>query len=97
MNNSIGGYYADNAGIRKALEAAGVAPGSNYDDENKVTIDETIVSIYAMQTFDMDFGSIVGALQEDTSFDTEGVISRRYCAAADTFEVLRKLFCPART
>lgn len=74
MNNSIGGYYADNVGIRKALEAAGVAPGSNYDDENKVTINETIVSIYAMQTFDMDFGSIiVGARYEDTSFDTEGV------------------------
>tara|TARA_A100001011_G_scaffold256947_1_gene265190 strand:+ start:4995 stop:7439 length:2445 start_codon:yes stop_codon:yes gene_type:complete len=74
MNNSVEGFYADNKGLRKALEAAGVAAGVNYDDDIKVLIQEEIVSAYGMQTIDTDFGSVVlGARLEETTFDTDGV------------------------
>jgi len=72
MNNSIGGYYADNPGILDALEATGYSR-VDYPETTKVNIDETMLSAYLMQTIDQDWGNIVVGLRiEDTDYETSG-------------------------
>jgi len=72
LNNSIGGYYADNRAIYEALRAAG-KERSDFPDDEVLTIEETILSAYIMQTFDMDWGNIiVGVRIEDTDYETTG-------------------------
>ena len=72
FNNTVGGFYADNAGIRAALEANGMTR-TPYPEDEVVTIEETIMSAYIMQTIDRDWGSIVVGLRiEDTEYETVG-------------------------
>ena len=72
FSNTIGGYYTDNAAIRSAAEAAG-ATRAGFPEDESITIDETILSAYVMQTFDMDWGNfIVGVRIEDTEYETVG-------------------------
>ena len=75
VRNPIGGFYTDNKSIFDALVAGGVVfPGlEEADSDGLVTIDEEIVSLYAMQTIDTDFGSVILGLRfEDTDFSTVG-------------------------
>jgi len=85
FNNSIGGYYTDNAAIRRAAEAAG-ASRANFPEDEMITIEEVILAAYVMQTFDMDWGNvIVGVRIEDTEYDTVG--SRLVGAVAEPLTV----------
>ncbi len=72
FDNTVGGYYADNAAIREALEAVG-ATRADFPEDEKVNIEETIMSAYIMQTIDRDWGNIILGLRiEDTEYDTVG-------------------------
>jgi TonB-dependent receptor len=72
MNNTVGGYYADNLGILRALEATGYSR-TDFPEDTKVSIDETMLSAYVMQTIDRDWGNIVLGLRvEDTDYETSG-------------------------
>ena len=72
FNNTVGAFYSDNRGLRSALEAAGMTR-SDFPDDEKVTIDETLLAAYVMQTIDRDWGSIVvGVRIEDTDYETVG-------------------------
>lgn len=72
MNNSVGGYYANNGAIQDAIRASGWTMSPTPDDE-RLTIDETILSAYAMQTIDMDWGNIlIGVRVENTDYETTG-------------------------
>ncbi|HCC45623.1 MAG TPA: hypothetical protein DEQ32_14555 [Gammaproteobacteria bacterium] len=72
FNNTVGAFYSDNRGLRSALEAAGMTR-SDFPDDEKVTIDETLLAAYVMQTIDRDWGSIVlGVRVEDTDYETVG-------------------------
>lgn len=75
VRNPIGGFYTDNKGLFDALVAGGVVfPGlEDADSDGLVTVDEEIVSLYAMQTIFTDFGSVILGLRfEDTDFRTVG-------------------------
>ena len=72
FNNTVGGYYADNKGIFDALTAVGSTRG-DFPDDGRVEIEEEIISVYAMQTIDMDWGNIILGLRiEDTEYKTVG-------------------------
>ena len=72
MNNTVGGYYADNSAIWEALQESGYSRNP-FPDEDLVSIEETIVSGYIMQTIDRDWGNIVvGIRVEDTEYETTG-------------------------
>lgn len=72
MNNTVVGYYADNLGILRALEATGYSR-TDFPEDTKVSIDETMLSAYVMQTIDRDWGNIVLGLRvEDTDYETSG-------------------------
>jgi len=74
MNNTVGGYYTDNAGILDALNEAGSGFLPTSPSDETVSIKETIVSAYVMQSFDMDWGNIiVGVRVEDTDYETTGI------------------------
>ncbi|URQ67306.1 TonB-dependent receptor [SAR86 cluster bacterium] len=75
QRNDIGGFYTDNKGLKKALIDAGLKrPGIADLPSNLLeTIEETMHSVYAMQTIDTDYGNIIfGARYEDTEFETSG-------------------------
>ena len=75
VRNPIGGFYTDNKGLFDALVAGGVVfPGlEDADSDGLVTVDEEIVSLYAMQTIFTNFGSVILGLRfEDTDFRTVG-------------------------
>ena len=45
----------------------------DFEDDERLEIDETILSAYVMQTIDMDWGNIVfGVRIEDTDYETIG-------------------------
>jgi TonB-dependent receptor len=72
MNNTVGGFYADNPGILSGLEAAGYSR-VDFPETTKVNIEETMLSAYWMQTVDKDWGNIVFGLRvEDTDYETSG-------------------------
>ena len=72
LNNSIGGFYADNRGLRDCLEAAG-ATRSDFPEDELLTIDEKLLSGYVMQTFDMAWGNVIAGVRiEDTEYETIG-------------------------
>ena len=72
LDNGIGGFYADNRGLRDCLEAAG-ATRSDFPDNELLSIDETLLSGYVMQTFDMAWGNIIAGVRvEDTEYETDG-------------------------
>lgn len=75
VRNPVGGFYTDNKGLFDALVAGGVVfPGlEDADSDALVTVDEEIISLYAMQTIDTDFGNVIlGLRYEDTDFRTVG-------------------------
>ncbi|MBT7333904.1 MAG: TonB-dependent receptor [Gammaproteobacteria bacterium] len=72
LNNSIGGYYADNKGIYELLQLDG-KQRSDFPEDERLEIEETIISAYIMQTVDMDWGNIIfGVRVEDTDYETKG-------------------------
>ena len=72
MDNSVGGFYTDNPGLRECIEATG-ATRSDFPDDEKINIEETLLSAYVMQTFDMEWGSIIAGVRiEDTEYQTVG-------------------------
>ena len=72
LDNGIGGFYTDNKGLRKCLEANGQTR-SDFPEEELIDIDETLMSAYVMQTFDMEWGNIIAGVRiEDTEYETRG-------------------------
>ena len=73
FNNTVGGYYIDNAAfLEDVIESTGYTR-PDFPDEERLSIDETIISAYFMQTIDMDWGNVVlGVRVEDTSYETVG-------------------------
>lgn len=72
LDNGIGGFYADNRGLRDCLEAAG-ATRADFPADELLSIDETLLSGYVMQTFDMAWGNIIAGVRvEDTEYETDG-------------------------
>lgn len=73
MKNSIGGFYASNRGLRTALNESGLPSKPDIPNDQIISLEETIISAYAMQTIDRDWGNIVlGVRVEDTDYDTTG-------------------------
>ncbi|MCY4343330.1 MAG: TonB-dependent receptor [Gammaproteobacteria bacterium] len=72
LNNGIGAFYADNRALRACLEAAGETR-SEFPDDETLAIDETLLSGYVMQTFDLAWGNIIAGVRiEDTEYETVG-------------------------
>ena len=72
MDNGVGGYYTDNPALRACIEASG-ATRSDFPEDEKISIEETLFSAYIMQTFEMEWGSIIAGLRvEDTEYTTIG-------------------------
>ena len=72
LNNSIGGFYADNKGLQACLDADGQTR-SEFPEDELIAIDETLWSAYVMQTFDLSWGSIIAGVRvEDTDYETVG-------------------------
>ena len=87
LDNGIGGFYADNPGLRDCLDAAGQTR-SEFPEEELITIEETLLSGYVMQTLDMPWGSIIAGVRiEDTEYETVG--SRLVGAVSEPLSVKR--------
>ena len=87
LDNGIGGFYADNRGLRDCLEAAG-ATRADFPDSELLSIDETLLSGYVMQTFNMAWGNIIAGVRvEDTEYETDG--SRLVGAVPEPLSVKR--------
>ena len=87
LDNGIGGFYADNRGLRDCLEAAG-ATRADFPDNELLSIDETLLSGYVMQTFEMAWGNIIAGVRvEDTEYETDG--SRLVGAVPEPLSVKR--------
>lgn len=72
FSNTINATNYDNAGLREALDAAGLARPA-FDQDSVVDLEESIYAAYAMATVEKDWGSIVfGARLEATDFETTG-------------------------
>ena len=73
FNNTVGGFYIDNpAYLDEVISSTGYTR-PDYPDDEKLSIEETILSAYFMQTIDMDWGNIVlGVRVEDTDYETIG-------------------------
>ncbi len=72
FTNTARATYASNKAIYDQMRADGLERPAFSADE-KLEIDETILSAYVMQTIDMDWGNIVLGLRiEDTDYETIG-------------------------
>ena len=72
FDNTINATNYDNKGLYDALKAAGMTRPA-FADDSLIEIDESIYAIYAMSTFEQDWGSVVlGARVEATDFETSG-------------------------
>ena len=72
LNNSIGGFYTDNPGLQACLDSSGQTR-SDFPEDELISIDETLWSAYIMQSFDMEWGSIIAGVRvEDTDYKTTG-------------------------
>lgn len=72
FNNDAGTFYADNSGLRDIMESRGLTR-PEYSADETLVIEEQIISAYAMQTIDMDWGNIIVGLRvEDTEYETIG-------------------------
>ena len=72
LNNSIGGFYTDNPAMQACLEASGQTR-ADFPEDELISIEETLLSAYIMQTFDMEWGSIIAGVRvEDTEYETIG-------------------------
>lgn len=73
FDNTIGGTYYDNAGLREAWSAAAGGLGIDPAADQLIEIEEDIVAAYAMATTHFDGGNIVyGARVEMTDYTTAG-------------------------
>ena len=71
-NNQVGAFYTDNPALNECLNTVR-GPRSDFPDDEKINIEETLMSAYIMQTFDMEWGSIIAGLRiEDTEYQTVG-------------------------
>jgi len=72
FNNDAGAFYADNRGLGNLMRSRGLTR-PDYSADESLVIEEQILSAYAMQTIDMDWGNIiVGVRIEDTEYETVG-------------------------
>ena len=72
LNNSVGAYYVNNRQMRADMEAQG-SGRVPFPTDQRISIEETILSAYVLQTIDKDWGNIVvGVRVEDTEYDTIG-------------------------
>ena len=72
FNNDIGVFYADNRGLGELMRQRGLTR-PDYSADETLVIEEQIISAYAMQTIDMDWGNIIIGLRiEDTEYETVG-------------------------
>ena len=74
FNNTVGGYYIDNAGYLEDVVASTGYVRPDFDDPaERLSIEEAIISAYFMQTIDMDWGNVVlGVRVESTDYETVG-------------------------
>jgi len=73
FNNSIGGTYYDNEGLRAAWDAAAGGLGIPASPDQIVSIEEDVIAGYAMATTEFEGGNIVyGARVEMTDYTSEG-------------------------
>ncbi|MEM6486168.1 MAG: TonB-dependent receptor [Pseudomonadota bacterium] len=84
--NTIGGTYYDNVGLRNAWEAAGGVGPVDVPDDAIVTIDEDIISVYAMATTNFDWGNVVYGLRlEHTDYLSKGPTGDSFLSVNDDF------------
>ncbi len=71
-DNSVGAFYTDNPALYECIKNSG-RTRSDFPDDEKIDIEEVLFAAYIMQTFEMDWGSIVAGLRvEDTEYETNG-------------------------
>ena len=71
-DNSVGAFYTDNPALYECIKNSG-RTRSDFPDDEKIDIEEVLFAVYIMQTFEMDWGSIVAGLRiEDTEYETNG-------------------------
>jgi TonB-dependent receptor len=71
-DNSVGAFYTDNVALYQCIKDAG-RTRSDFPDDEKIDIEEVLFAAYIMQTFEMEWGSIVAGLRvEDTEYETSG-------------------------
>jgi len=71
-NNDVGAFYTDNPALNECLNTVR-PPRSDFPDDEKINIEETLMAAYIMQTFDMEWGNIIAGLRiEDTEYQTVG-------------------------
>ena len=72
FSNTPRANYVSNKAIYDQMLADGLTR-PDFEDDERLEIDETILSAYVMQTIDMDWGNIVlGVRIEDTDYETTG-------------------------
>ena len=72
-NNDLNASYVDNKEIYNQMVSDGLVQ-PDFEADEALEIDETILSAYLMQTIDMEWGNIVlGVRVEDTDYETIGV------------------------
>ena len=72
FSNTVNANYVSNKAIYDQMLADGLVR-PDFEDDERLEIDETILSAYVMQTIDMDWGNIVfGVRIEDTDYETIG-------------------------
>jgi len=73
FSNTINATYVDNKEIYNQMVADGLVR-PDFEADEALGIDETILSAYLMQTFDMEWGNVVlGVRVEDTDYETVGI------------------------
>ena len=71
-DNSVGAFYTDNPALYECIKNSG-RTRSDFPDDEKIDIEEVLFAAYIMQSFEMDWGSIVAGLRvEDTEYETNG-------------------------
>jgi len=71
-DNSVGAFYTDNPALYECIKNSG-RTRSDFPDDEKINIEEVLFAAYIMQTFDMEWGTIVAGLRvEDTEYETNG-------------------------
>ena len=73
FNNTVGGFYADNSALLNEVIASTSYTRADFPDDERLNIEETIISAYFTQTIDREWGNIVlGVRVEDTNYETVG-------------------------
>ena len=73
FNNTVAGFYADNSALLNEVIASTGYTRADFPDDERLNIEETIISAYFTQTIDREWGNIVlGVRVEDTDYETVG-------------------------